>query len=50
MYLNVKLTKESWSQYKDHCEGLLKAIRDSNVENFQKRVEKRDLSEYEEVM
>ncbi len=33
-----------------HFEGLLKALRDQNVENFQTRVEKRDLSEYEEVM
>ena len=34
----------------EHFEGLLKALRDQNVENFQTRVEKRDLSEYEEVM
>ena len=33
-----------------HFIGLLKAIRDQNIGNFQARVEKRDLSEYEEVM
>ena len=38
------------SRNKDHFEGLLKAIREKNMENFQARVEKRDLSEYEEVM
>ena len=27
-----------------------KAIRGQNIENFQARVEKRDLSEYEEIM
>ena len=37
------------SRKKDHFEGLLKALRDQNMENFQARVEKRDLSEYEEV-
>ncbi len=38
------------SRKKEHFEGLLKAIRDQNIENFQTRVEKRDLSEYEEAM
>ena len=38
------------SRKREHFEGLLKALRDQNVENFQTRVEKRDLSEYEEVM
>ena len=38
------------SRNKEHFEGLLKAIRDQNIGNFQARVEKRDLSEYEEVM
>ena len=35
---------------KEHFEGLLKALREENIKNFQTRVEKRDLSEYEEVM
>ena len=35
---------------KEHFEGLLKALRDQNTGNFQTRAEKRDLSEYEEVM
>ncbi len=34
------------SRKKEHFEGLLKAIRDSNMERFQARVEKRGLSEY----
>jgi hypothetical protein len=38
------------SRKKDHFEGLLKAIREKNIENFQARVEKRDLWEYEGVM
>ncbi len=38
------------SRKKEHFEGLLKAIRDQNTGNFQTRVEKRDLSEYEEAM
>ncbi len=38
------------SRKKEHFEGLLKAIREQNLRNFQIRVEKRDLSEYEEVM
>ena len=38
------------SRKREHFEGLLKAIRDQNIGNFQTRVEKRDLSEYEEVM
>ncbi|QRF75051.1 DNA binding domain, excisionase family [Thermoplasmatales archaeon] len=38
------------SRKKEHFEGLLKAIREQNIENFQTRVEKRDLSEYEGVM
>ena len=38
------------SRKKEHFEGLLKALREENIKNFQTRVEKRDLSEYEEVM
>ena len=38
------------SRNKEHFEGLLKAIREQNIGNFQARVEKRDLSEYEEVI
>ena len=38
------------SRKKEHFQGLLKALRDQNAENFRTRVEKRDLSEYEEVM
>ena len=38
------------SRKKEHFEGLLKAIRDQNTGNFQTRIEKRDLSEYEEAM
>ena len=38
------------SRKRKHFEGLLKALGDQNMENFQTRVEKRDLSEYEEVM
>ena len=38
------------SRRREHFEGLLKAIRDQNTGNFQTRVEKRDLSEYEEAM
>ena len=33
------------SRNKDHFESLLEAIREKNMENFQARVEKRDLSE-----
>ena len=38
------------SRKKEHFEGLLKALREENIKNFQTRVEKRDLSVYEEVM
>ena len=38
------------SRRKEHFESLFKAIREQNIENFQTRVKKRDLSEYEEVM
>lgn len=38
------------SKKKEHFEGLLKAIGDQNLENFQTRMEKRDLSEYEGAM
>jgi hypothetical protein len=34
------------SRKREHFEGLLKAIRDQNVETFKTRVEERDLSEY----
>ena len=38
------------SRNKEHFEGHLKVLRVQNMENFQTRMEKRDLSEYEEVM
>ncbi|WYY00761.1 hypothetical protein OXIME_001344 [Oxyplasma meridianum] len=37
------------SRKKDHFEGLLKAIRSENMEQYQQIVEKRDLKKYEEV-
>ena len=38
------------SRKKEHFQGLLKALRDQNIETFQTRVETRDLSAYEEAM
>jgi hypothetical protein len=37
------------SRKKEHFEGLLKAIRDENMNRYSMDVEKRDLNRYEEV-
>ena len=37
------------SRKKEHFEGLLKAIRDENMNTYSRDVEKRDLKRYEEV-
>ncbi len=38
------------SRNKEHFEGLLKAVRDENMEKYSRDVEKRDLNRYEEVL